>query len=209
MSDVHSPHWATDPELREAFVFRRLAENEMHSFAEHLEHCVECLQRVQEETEFVAGVRRYGRMEMKHRLMEQVRRIPAKRYDWTSITSIAAAVLIMFGAIFALRTFVDGDQYNRKREILFSSSNTSHRALWISGRMIPRSEEYAGISSDRSNKFMVKKGNAAQTIMIHHAKDSELPPALQHRDQSAVYTLLERTPQGIQLTLYMNDPADS
>ena len=45
--------------------------------------------------------------------------------------------------------------------------------------------------------------------MIHHAMVSELPSTQQAEGMSGVRTLLERTPQGLQLTLYMDSIANS
>jgi hypothetical protein len=210
MSKINSQHWAIDPEILEAFVLHRLDENEIFILAAHLEQCVECRQRVQVEKDLISGIRRYGRLEMKLWLKQQVQSNPGKRYDWTQAVSIAAAIILMFGAVFVIRGFVDsGQDKSRTRELVLTSDNPSQHALWITGRVITSTRQYKGTRSDRSNKFIVKKGKNEQTFFIHHAMLSDLPHTQQADDKLDIRTLLERTPQGLQLTLYMDSRVNS
>jgi hypothetical protein len=210
MSEYNSQHWAADPEILEAFVLQRLDEYKISTLAAHLEQCDECRQRVNAEKELIAGIRRYGRTEKKYWLKQQIQIYRGKRYNWTQAVSIAAAIVFVFGAVFAIRGLVDsGQKKNRMREIVLESNEPSQRALWITGRVIASKRTYAGTVSDRSNRFTIKKGNVTQTVLIHHAMLSDLPTTQLSDDMSSVHTLLERTSQGLQLTLYMDSVADS
>ena len=210
MSNIHSEHWAIDQKILEAFVFHRLDKEETETLTAHLEQCVECSHRVQDEKDFIAGIRRYGWREMKNRLRQQIQSNPEKRYDWTQAASIAAAIILMFGVIFAIRSIVDlGKNKNRTREIVLNSDTQSQRAFWIAGRLITNTRQFKGTLSERSNKFFAKKGNAAQTVFIHHAMLSKLPLAQHTDEESCVQSFLERTPQGLQITLYMDSGSNS
>jgi hypothetical protein len=210
MSNEQLHHWATNPDMVEAFVLHRLEEQEMPVLTAHLEQCGECRHHVQVEKDLIAGIRRYGRMKLKYRIEQQIHSTQGKRYDWTQAVSIAAAIIFMFGTVFAVRALVDfGQNKNRTREIVVNTNKPLQRALWITGRVTITTRQYTGITPHRSNRFIVKKGDIAQTILIQHAMLSELPYTQPSDDTVSIRTFLERTSRGLQLTLYTDEIADS
>jgi len=210
MSDVNSEHWTMDSDVLESFILQRIDESETGKLAAHLKLCLDCRQRVQTEKEFIAGIRRYGRLEMKYRLQQQVQHNQNKRYDWTQAASIAAAIILMFGALFIFREFGDfGMTKNSIREIVLPGDKPSQQAFWITGRVVTTARHYHETRSHQSNEFIIKKGHAVQTVIIHHAMFSQLPHT-QHTDEpSSIRAYLERTPQGMQLTLYTDSMTDT
>jgi hypothetical protein len=175
MSNVISQHWTLDQEKLEAFVLSKLNKKEMSLLATHLEKCDECSKRVQEEREVRAGIRRFGRMEMKRRLKLHLRRDQGRRFEWTNVASLAAAIVVMLGAVFVIRWFIDFEQKKTKSvEIILSENKESkpaERALWIIGRVIE--------ISDKSSE----SGVSTEENQIHAIADNlkDIPgPALQN-----------------------------
>jgi hypothetical protein len=210
MNETTSQHWTSDPEKLEAFVFHRVNEKEQIKLTAHLKQCNKCRQLVQEERELISGIRRFGRIEMKGRLKLRLRREQSRRVEWTQMASIAAAVVIMLGAVFTIRWFVDFDQNkNHSREIVFKESEPSRRALWITGKVIVQTRTFRGALSERSSSFMIKQGNTTQTVSIRRAGIAELPSTMKNVDESIVQTFLERTPNGLRLTLYIDSTSGS
>lgn len=160
MSTILSYHWTSDQEKLEAFVLDRIDKKERALLVAHLEKCEECSRRVQEERELLAGIRRFGRLEMKRRLKMRLRRDRGRRFEWTQAASLAAAIVVMLGAVFAIRWFIDSEQSKtRTREIILSENKESkpaERALWIIGKIVEirekpvRSKDLMADRRDRS-----------------------------------------------------------
>jgi hypothetical protein len=156
MSNIISQHWTTDQEKLEEFVRHKTGKKEMLLLAAHLEKCDECNKRVQEERDLQAGIRRFGRLEMKRRLKLRLRRDRSRRFEWTHVASLAAAVVIVLGAVFAIRWFVDFKQEKPlTREIILSENKEekpAERALWIIGKVIEISDESSQVASSVEEK---------------------------------------------------------
>ena len=210
MSERQSKHWTTNIDNIELYLLHSLDAAKEQEFTEHLHHCEECLLRVQKEREFIAGIRRFGQAEMKRRLKQRMRREQGRNFEWTQAASIAAAVILMFTAVFAIRWFSDFDQNKtRNYEIAFKKSDVSQRSLWITGKVISQARAFRGTLSDRTSTFVIKQGNATQTISIKYAQLADLPLARRTGDESVVPTFLDQTSAGLQLTLYTNAPKQS
>jgi NADH:ubiquinone oxidoreductase subunit 5 (subunit L)/multisubunit Na+/H+ antiporter MnhA subunit len=187
----------------------QLDETTQQEFTEHLQTCEECRLRVQKEQELLAGIRLFGRSEMKHRLQQRLQQEPAKRFEWTQVASIAAAIVFMFTAVYMIRWFTDFEHgKTRSREIVITENDVSQRSLWITGKIIA-ARSFQGILSDRTSSFVVKQGSATQTISIKYAKLADLPPAKRTDDESIIPTFLEQSSHGLQLTLYTKAPERS
>ncbi|MGD1045758.1 MAG: hypothetical protein ABR936_10600 [Bacteroidota bacterium] len=210
MSDQQSKHWTTRVENIETYLMSQLDETKEQEFTEHLQMCEECRLRVQKERELITGIRRFGRSEMKRRLKHRVRREQGRRFEWTQVASIAAAVVLIFGAVLIIRWFTDFEHgKTRSREIVFKDSDVAQRSLWITGKVITRPRPFRAKISDRTFSFVVKQGNATQTISIKYAQLADLPSSRRTDDKSIVPTFLEQTSQGLQLTLYADAPKQS
>ena len=140
MNNDLSKHWTLNEEKLAAYVLNKIDEKEKLVLAGHLETCAECRKRFQEEREILEGIRRYGRTEMKQRLKLRLRRDQRRRFEWINAASIAAAVVIMLGAVFATRWLFDfKPQKSDSIEIVLSEpkeTEAGKRPLWIIGRII-------------------------------------------------------------------------
>jgi hypothetical protein len=210
MNDQQSEHRTMSVENIEAYLMHQLDEIKEQEFMQHLQTCEECRLRVQKERELIAGIRRFARSEMKHRLQQRMRREQGRGYEWTQVASIAAAIVLMLGAVFMFRWFTDFEHgRTRSREIVLKGDDVSQRSLWITGKVIIQPRTFQGTLSDRMSSFVIKHGNATQTILIKYADLIDLPPARRTDDKSDVQTFLEQSSQGLQLTLYANAPEQS
>ncbi|MBN1397709.1 MAG: zf-HC2 domain-containing protein [Bacteroidetes bacterium] len=144
MNNDLSKHWTLNEEKLAAYVLNKIDEKEKLVLANHLETCADCRKRVQEEREILEGIRRYGRSEMKQRLKLRLRRDQRRRFEWINAASIAAAVVIMLGGVFATRWLFDfKPQKSDSIEIVLSEPKETEpgmRPLWIIGRIIEVSD---------------------------------------------------------------------
>ncbi len=203
MKEKNSQHWASDPEKVEAFVLHRINESERVSCTTHLNQCEGCRRAVQEERELVAGIRYVGRKEMKLRLKQWIQHDQGTRFDWTQIASLAAAIVLMLGAVFTIRWFTDFNQIKtRLHEIVLKSDNSSQRSTWIIGKVVEQKRVFRGTILKNSSLFILKQGNVTRTVSIRSALTAELPLTMRTSDESNLQTLFERTPDGLQLTIY-------
>ena len=155
----------------EPYLMHQLDEVKEQEFTEHLQMCEECRLRVQKEQELIAGIRRFGRLEMKRRLNQRIQREQGRRFEWTQVASIAAAVVLMFAAVFMIRWFTDFEHgKTRNREIALKKNEVSQRSLWITGKVIIQPRTFRGTLSDRTSSFVIKQGNVTQTISIKYAQ---------------------------------------
>ena len=207
MDDRQLQHWAKSVENIEPYLMHRLDEANEQEFTGHLQMCEECRLRVQKEQELIVGIRRFGRVELKRRINQ---RIQSKRFEWTQVASIAAAVVLMFAAVFMIRWFTDFEHgKTRSREIVIKDNEVSQRSLWITGKVIMQPRIFRGTLSDRTSSFVIKQGNSTQTISIKYKQLAELPPTKRIGDELIIPTFLEQTSKGLQLTLYTNAPEQS
>jgi hypothetical protein len=203
MKEKNSQHWASDPEKVEAFVLHRIDESERVYCTAHLDQCDKCRLVVQEERELFAGIRHVGRKEMKLRLKQWVQSGQGKQFDWIQAASLAAAIILMLGAVFTIRWFTDFDQgKSRSHEIVLKSDDSSQRSLWIIGKVLVQQRKFRGTLSAHNSSFVIKQGTTTRTVSIRSALTSELPLTMRTFDESNLQTLFERTSDGLQLTIY-------
>jgi len=203
MKKIRSNHWASDTEKLDEFILGRIDEEKRSILTAHLQRCKPCRQRLQIEQGFVLGIRRHGRLEMKRRLKLRLQRDKNRRFEWAQVTSMAAAIMIMLGAVFAVRWFVNIERIKpASREIVFNKDVSSQQAIWIMGKVVPVTRKFRGTVSERGSSFIIKQGNTKQIISIRHASFAELPLAMRKMDENKIQTLLERTPDGLRLTMY-------
>jgi hypothetical protein len=146
MTNGLSQHWTLDEEKLAAFVLQKIDQKEMPFLSAHLEKCSECRKRVQEEREILTGIQRYGRSEMKRKLKLRLRRDQRKRFEWINVASLAAAIVIMLGGVFAIRWFIDFKPGKTKvQEIILTEQKETEpgeRSLWIIGKVIEVKEQF-------------------------------------------------------------------
>jgi hypothetical protein len=210
MKEKKSQHWAFDPEKVEAFALHRIDESERVTCTAHLNHCGECHRIVQEEQELVTGIRSVGRKEMKFRLKQWIQHGQEKQFDWIRVASLAAAIILMLGAVITIRWFTDFNQSKtRSHDIVLKSDNSSQRSLWIIGKVVEQKRIFRGTISDRSSSFIIKQGNVTRTVSIRSALTAELPLTIKTSDELNLQTLFERTSNGLQLTIYSMTASNS
>ncbi len=177
MNNEFLQHWTLDEAKLSAFVLHKVDEKEVSLLAAHLEKCEECRKRVQEEREIFAGIRRYGHSEMKRKLKLRLRRDQRRRFEWIHVASLAAAIVIMLGGVFAVRWMIDFNQEKTKaREILlseFKESETGKQPLWIIGRVIEVKEK----SAPHKDVLLADETNAEikfrKEILLSETKSSD------------------------------------
>ncbi|MDE3058779.1 MAG: hypothetical protein KGJ59_12570, partial [Bacteroidota bacterium] len=99
MSDKKISHWTSDADLVEQFLLRRLDSKKISECGMHLYDCEQCRRIVEQEAELIAGIRRFGRREIKKSLRARLKNEEGFSLAWTQIVSVAAAVfLILIGA---------------------------------------------------------------------------------------------------------------
>ncbi|MBP1649064.1 MAG: hypothetical protein H6Q30_2509 [Bacteroidetes bacterium] len=103
-------HFAEDPELLERYVLDRLDRTSLAQCEEHLRTCATCRQAVQADRMIIAGVKRYGRDQMKERLRTVAGLPPTRRIPWPHVLGVAAILLILFGIGIYQRWFVTSVQ---------------------------------------------------------------------------------------------------
>ena len=210
MGDRQLKHWTKSVENIEPYLMHQLDEVKEKEYTDHLQMCEECRLRLQKEQELIAGILRFGRMELKRRINQRIQSEQGRRFDWAQVASIAAAVVLMFAAVFMIRWFTDFEYgRTRNREIVFKDNEVSQRSLWITGKVIMQPRIFRGTLSDRASSFIIKQGNATQTISIKYKQLTELPPTKRIGDELIIPTFLEQTSKGLQLTLYTNAPEQS
>ncbi len=74
-----------------------LSEQEMSEFEAHLNECRDCMSIIKREQLMTAGIRKYGRQELKERLRLRVGESGSGRMPWASAVSAAAVLLIVVG----------------------------------------------------------------------------------------------------------------
>ena len=202
-------HWTADPQKLESYILHQLAEKEYELYTAHLADCGECSKRVQRERELIAGIRRYGRTEFKRRLRHRTRRDRERRFEWTQVASLAAAVLLMVGAVFAIRWFSDVEQRtSQSREIALRSDESSQHSVWIMGRVVTQRLEKRSAAKSSPGMIAGDKFRAAD-IQARRMPLADLPPDKRSDGGNAVRTLLERTKNGIRLIVYSDIVPDS
>jgi hypothetical protein len=100
MSNAKNSHWTEDENLLERYVLGRLSENERMPLEAHLQGCEQCRSAVQTERTLAAGVRRYGREQLKGRLNQRIAssmRSGRTTTTWRQILSAAAVLVIAVG----------------------------------------------------------------------------------------------------------------
>ncbi|MBI3788218.1 MAG: zf-HC2 domain-containing protein, partial [Ignavibacteriales bacterium] len=77
----------------ERFVLNRIEPNERKTLEAHLAVCGACRLAIRSEQEFVAGVRRFGRDELKARLKQRIGETKSRQLSWAQVISVAAAIV--------------------------------------------------------------------------------------------------------------------
>ncbi|MBI3787949.1 MAG: hypothetical protein HY276_06800, partial [Ignavibacteriales bacterium] len=95
MAEPNNIHWTADAELVERFVLNRTEPNERKTLEAHLAVCENCRRVVQSEQEFAAGVRRFGRDELKARLKQRIGETKSRQLSWAQVISVAAAIVVL------------------------------------------------------------------------------------------------------------------
>ena len=212
MNGEHEQHWTSDAETLEAFIRNRLDERERAPLAAHLESCADCRARVRAERELIAGIRSFGRTDMKRRLNLRLRRDRSRRFEWTQVASIAAAVILMLSAVFVIRWATEQTEMNSgAHAIAFEQKSTKApaHALWIIGTIVPRTDAFRESSSRAARSFNKAKKESEPNIFAVRKSPSDNVMDKRDTNIASIRTLLEKTPEGLRLTVFTNAFRDS
>jgi hypothetical protein len=190
MNNTISQHWTSDEEKLEAFVLHKIIDKEeISNLAAHLEKCNECRKRVQEEREFRIGIQRFGRMEMKRRLKLRLRRDRSRRFEWTHVASLAAAIVLVFSAVFTVRWFFDVEKEKTQvREIVLQENKPEERALWIIGRVIEINDKSSSLAHLRTSPGLIADNLQSEA----EANQSSRAESKTEADEAAISAAEER-----------------
>jgi hypothetical protein len=190
MNNTISQHWTSDEEKLEAFVLHKIIDKEeISTLAAHLEKCNECRKRVQEEREIRIGIQRFGRMEMKRRLKVRLRRDRSRRFEWTHVASLAAAIVLVFSAVFTVRWFFDAEKEKTQvREIVLQENRPEERALWIIGRVIEIKDRSRSLAHLRTSPGLIVDNLQSEV----EANQSSIGESKSDADEAAISVAEER-----------------
>ncbi|MBW7888334.1 MAG: hypothetical protein H3C35_08240 [Bacteroidetes bacterium] len=126
--EAEKKYWTDDPELLEQYILGKLSPEEKAQRDAEIADCEPCRKKLQQETAFIAGIRRRGREEMKISLRKKLReKQPGRMIQYNSIALAAAVVIIAVGIGMYKLLFSDiaAPKYFGKRELIFRQPKAS------------------------------------------------------------------------------------
>lgn len=205
MMPEQSAHWAETQDLVDAYIMHRLSPEETERCSIHLASCKACAEIVRKETVLIGGIKQYGRGQLKVRLQERLAEEESSRFEWRRVISIAAVMLVMsVSAAFFYWMTHEGGGRNRMREIVMQEHQTS---LWLIGKVVVKPEPFRGKLTGGIWAFRLQHDHTSCLLHIRQAAPEALPPEKKHLAAAAeeIPSSLERTADGVQLTVYMNE----
>ncbi len=217
MMTAYPEHWASDVDLIERYLLRRLPDGEVEVLRTHLDTCESCRTAVLHQAHLIAGIRRAGRDALKSRLRTRLARQRGP-VVWSQLASLAAALVVVTCGLLVFR-FWPGESFNRterSREISLAPDSSLHpQPLWIIGHVttlpVPKREKrdhdnLAQTTMGHVQGFPVTVGSATCTLRVAFAQAVRPADSGEKRMRGAttIPTLLERRGDEITLTI----PAD-
>ncbi len=95
MNNDRKKYWTDDPEMVEKYVLNRFSAGEKERLDAEISGCEPCKEKLREEMEIAAGIRRYGRDILKARLRKKLVRERATQFYSYQYIGLAAAVIII------------------------------------------------------------------------------------------------------------------
>jgi hypothetical protein len=129
MAKTDDRHFSADPEILEEYVLDRLDPSMRRHVEDHLRTCKQCRRAVDEERLLAAGVRRFGRNELRRRLAGRRESAVGRRVRWHQVLA-AAAVLVALAGVSVYEKWFTGTELDRvqpPRELSLRVEPGSHR----------------------------------------------------------------------------------
>lgn len=129
MSEEQKTYWTDDPELVEKYVLGQLSDDERKRFDAEIADCEPCKEKLRRELQFAAGIRRYGRDQLKSRLRMRLRREQSQVMFRYQYIGLAAAVVVIALAVGVYRIWFSDIEMPRKftsKEIILPQKDTAH-----------------------------------------------------------------------------------
>jgi hypothetical protein len=203
MIPEQSLHWVEENDRVDAYLFSRLSSEETEACRIHLASCETCANIVRREKELIDGIKQYGRSQLKSKIQEHLTQNESSQFEWTRFVSIAATILVMsISVAFFYWMTHEGHERARSREIVMQEHQS---ALWLIGKVVLKPEPFHGKLTNGAWTFRLQHGN--EFCLLHVKKESmeSLPQDQKHslNESENIPSLLERTADGIQLTVYV------
>lgn len=152
MDNEKKTYWTDDPELVEKYVLGQFSEEERQRLEAEIADCEPCKEKLHHELQLVAGIRRYGRDQLKSRLRLRVRSQQVSySYRYQYIALAAAIVVIALGVGVYRLWFSDigAPNHFNTREVTLAQPDTSSDESTMQNEK-PKVEEEA--TRDRSSQ---------------------------------------------------------
>ena len=204
MTSEQSLHWAEERDRVDAYLLHRLSPEETETCRSHLAACELCANIVQREKELIDGIKQYGRTQLKNNIQKHIEQLDSSQVDWTRLVSIAATIMIVSAsvAVFYWMTH-GGHERTRSREIVMQEQQPE---LWLIGKVVLKPEPFHGKLTNGAWTFRLQHGKEFCLLHVKTASLANLPQEQQHTANEAenIPSSLEHTPDGIQLTVYID-----
>lgn len=186
MSDNPKKYWTDDPERMEQYVLDQISAEEKKQMDAEIADCEPCKKTLHQEMEIAAGIRRYGRDEMKSRLRKNIGRERTAQYYSFQYIGLAAAVIIIALGIGLYEIWfsdlVAPKQFQRQEIVLqtpkdSSSSRIEPQDLSESQRDLPPRADVTTSSPQRREPIRQSEQNEISEMQSDVAADQIAPSA--------------------------------
>lgn len=129
MAETDNRHFSADMEVLEEYVLDQLDPSKRRHVEDHLRTCEQCRRAVDQERLLAAGVRRYGRNELRRRLAGRRESAVARRIRWQQVLAAAAVLVVLAGVSVYEKWFIgtESDRVQPSRELSLRVEPGSHR----------------------------------------------------------------------------------
>jgi len=155
MAELNDIHINRDQDLLDRYLLNRLDVATRAAVERHLAVCPTCRASVREEARLAAGIRRFGREELRERLARRIRSSSGQRIPWQGIMAAAAVILVIVGIGIYDDWFVRQtvDLANKAKEPVFRESSPSPS---LSSRVQGRPRESGSASAVETEQAAVE-----------------------------------------------------
>jgi hypothetical protein len=129
MLNEQKTYWTDDPELVEKYVLGQLSDQERKRLEAEIADCKPCKEKLRRELQLAAGIRRYGREQMKSRMRMRLRQKQSQGTFRYQYIGLAAAVVVIALAVGVYRVWfndVERPHTFGHKEIIFTQKDTTH-----------------------------------------------------------------------------------
>jgi len=156
MGEENKKYWTDDDELVEKYVLGKISAEEKRRLDAEIADCEACKEKIREESELIAGIRRHGRDWMKSQLRTKLRRERASQFYSYQYIGLAAAVIIIAIGIGLYQVWfsdlVAPKQFQQQEIVLKPREDTTGSKIVVDDRIEQRSEQQQQRSEIADNR---------------------------------------------------------